>query len=194
MNRDDAAEPKGSSSGSNQRSFLALQELYNEWSKEFPAIKCPISKPLGYAPIPGLGDGMVITEYTDRFGAHRVSNLSDSWPQQIKDKVDVIQFVDNFFRTLKIGHKRLSATFTNDAGSALTPHNVTLDGEIKDLETYPSPSLGDRVSSEEAYVEDIRIAIETLTFVCEKTAKDTASCTTLLAKAIVASHRAYTNS
>jgi hypothetical protein len=187
----DISQPLGSYHGSNKRVFIAQKQLFETWQKEYSKQDCPISKPLGYFPLPGTGDGIVAVDYTDRFTVHRLSKLEYLRQEQYADMVDVAEFSSNVFKTVRIAHKRLSASFTNEAGSGLSIHNVTLDGEIKDLETFRSPVLGDPPASRNEMLEDLRIGIESLEYFCKKLATDHQSAESLLATCLNVAYAAY---
>jgi hypothetical protein len=98
--------------------------------------------------------------------------LAEVSPQQYRELKDALQisvnsFSRNLFGIVRVAHKCLHGTFTDDTGSSLFASNVGVDGYVHDYETFHSGVVfpGDSVpgSAEE---EDLRLAFEVLLEFC----------------------------
>jgi hypothetical protein len=185
--------PKGSTYGSNKREFHVLVDLCEGWEREFPGVSCPISKPLLLSQPDGAPDGILVTEHRDRPTYWRLSRFEDLQELYQTETVNPSSFAENLFRTIRVAHRLISGSFSNEAGSALSPSNITLDGEPKDFETFHSPRYGDPPVSRIYFLEDLLRGIEALSDLCKKISNDDNVVYGEYRKSIERAYEVYTN-
>lgn len=186
--------PKGFNYGSNKREFFVLVDLCKGWESEFPEIPLPLSEPILFSQPNIFQDGIIVTEYKSGFTRHRLSTLKNLEEYYNKKLIDTKRFSQNMFGTLRVAHRVLFGSFTNEAGSGLSPSNVTLDGEIKDLETFHSKRYGDSPVTDNYYIEDLRLALEALKELCLKVSSDKLLVEKEFEKSLFKGYEIYTNS